>query len=72
MHQKQLDELKTRLQHAEANEQRLIIRINKLQTELSIATAKLTEEELKFIEAKEKVKELTSTVSSLQATEVYL
>lgn len=72
MHQKQLDELNTRLQHAEANERCLAGRINKLQTELSIERTKLTEEELKLAEAKEEVRQLTNTVSSLRAAEVYI
>lgn len=70
MHQKQLDELKNRLQHAEANERCLANKINKLETELSIERTKLTEKELKFVEAKEEVKELNSKVSALRAAEV--
>lgn len=70
MHQKQLDEFKIRLQHAEANERCLLDRINKLQSELSIERTKFTEKELKFLEAKEEIKELTKTVSTSRATEV--
>lgn len=72
MHQKKLDELKAQLRHAEESERCLIDRINKLQTELSIERAKLTEEELKFAETNDEVKSLTSTVSSLRVAEVYL
>lgn len=71
MHQKQLGELNTRLHQAEANERYLTDKINKLQAELSTEKTKRTEEELKLIDAKEEIEELSITISNLRAAEVF-